>query len=65
MLISLLVAVLVLGLIYWLITLLPIPDPFKKIVLVVFIIICIIWVLNMFGMLGSGPWYGPGPHRLP
>lgn len=63
MLISLLVAVLVLGLIYWLITLLPIPDPFKKIVLVIFIIICIIMLLNMFGFIGT-PWYG-GHTRLP
>ena len=58
MLISLLVFALVAGLIYWLLTLLPIPDPFKRVVLVVFIIICIIYLLAYFVPL---PW--PSPHR--
>jgi hypothetical protein len=57
MLITLLVAVIVAGLIYWLLTMLPIPDPFKKIVLVIFIIICVIWLLSFSGLLGSGPYF--------
>ena len=63
MLISLLVAVIVIGLLYWLITLLPLPDPFKKIVVVIFILIVIIWLLGFTGILGSGPYWGG--HRLP
>lgn len=54
-LIGLLVAVLIIGLIYWLITLIPLPDPFKTIVLVIFIIIVILWLLSSFGVLGAGP----------
>ncbi len=54
-LVGLLVAVLIIGLIYYLITLIPLPDPFKTIVLVLFIIIVILWLLSSFGILGSGP----------
>jgi hypothetical protein len=64
MLISLLVAVVVIGLIWYLLTLLPIPDPFRTIVNVILILIVIIWLLGFAGML---PGYGPGWHsgRLP
>jgi hypothetical protein len=58
MLISLLVFVLVAGLIYYLLTLLPLPDPFKKIVTVIFIIICILWLLGYAGAWGPGPYWG-------
>jgi hypothetical protein len=58
MLIELLVAVIVAGLIWWLLTMLPIPEPFKKIVLVLFILICIIWLLGFSGLVSPG-WYGP------
>jgi hypothetical protein len=62
MLLSLLIAVLIAGLIYWLLTLLPIPDPFKKIVLVIFILICVIWLIGWLPM-GGGPYWHE--HRLP
>jgi len=52
-LVSLLVFAFVAGLIYWLLTMLPIPEPFKKFVLVIFIVICIIWLLGTF--LGGFP----------
>ena len=55
MLISLLVAVIVAGLIYYLLTLLPIPQPFKNIVMVLFIIIVIIWLLGFVGAF-PGNW---------
>ena len=57
-LISLLVFALVAGLIYWLLTMLPIPEPFKKFVLVVFIVICIIWLLGTFMGWAPMPHYG-------
>jgi hypothetical protein len=60
MLISLLVFALVAGLIYWLLTMLPIPDPFKRVVLVVFIIVCVIYLLGYLV-----PFQTWGPHRLP
>ena len=57
-LISLLVFALVAGLIYWLLTLLPIPEPIKKFVLAIFIVICIIWLLGTFVGGFSIPHYG-------
>jgi hypothetical protein len=63
MLIQLLVAVIVIGLIYWLLTLLPIPQPFKNIVTVIVVIICILWLLSFSGLLIS-PYWGH-PSRLP
>jgi hypothetical protein len=61
-LISLLVAVLVAGLIWYLLSLLPIPEPFRKVVLIIFILICVIYLLGYVGF-GGGPYWGP--HRLP
>ena len=58
MLIQLLVFALVAGLIYWLLTMLPIADPFKKIVLVIFIVICVIYLLGFLVPLGPG-WGWP------
>jgi len=63
MLVELLIAVIVAGLIYWLLTLLPIPAPFKNVVLVIFIIICVIWLLGWLPF-GGGPYWHSG-HRLP
>jgi len=60
MLIELLIAVLVIGLIYYLITMLPIPQPFKNVVTIIFIVICIIWLLSFIGAFGSGPYWGHG-----
>lgn len=52
-LISLLVAVLILGLLYYLITMLPLPAPFALAARVIFIVICILVLL----------WYfAPWPH---
>jgi hypothetical protein len=53
MLITLLIAVIVAGLIYWLLTMLPIPQPFKNVVMIIFIVICIIWLLGVSGIAGS------------
>lgn len=46
-LIGILVALVILGLIYWLITLLPLPAPFKQVAMVILIIIAILWLANM------------------
>jgi hypothetical protein len=57
-LVDLLIIALVAGLIYWLLTLLPIPQPFKNVVMAIFIVICIIWLLGAaFGSF-------PTPHPL-
>jgi predicted membrane channel-forming protein YqfA (hemolysin III family) len=49
--ISLLVTVLILGLICSLIYMMPIAEPFRSIAIVVFIIICIIVLLNNTNLL--------------
>lgn len=55
MLISLLVAIIVLGLLYYIVTLLPLPEPFKKIALIIFILIAVLWLLSF---LPGVPWAG-------
>jgi hypothetical protein len=51
MLLELLIAVIVMGLLYWLVTLLPIPQPFKNIAIVIIVLICILWLLSFTGLL--------------
>jgi len=46
-LVNLLVAVIVFGLLFWLISFLPLPEPFGMIAYVVLVIIAVIWVINM------------------
>ena len=56
MLINLIVLCIVGGLIYYLITLLPLPDPFKLIVTCAVVLIMILVLVSMFwgGGIGSG-----------
>lgn len=58
MLISLLVAVIVIGIVYWIITLLPLPEPFKTIAIVIVLLICLFWLLGFVGVLGPSPYWG-------
>jgi hypothetical protein len=51
-LLTLLVAVLVIGIAYWVITLVPLPPPFKQVALVICALILLIWVLNIVGVVG-------------
>jgi len=53
LLFSLLIALIVVGIIYWIATLLPIPEPFKKIALALCLLILLIWVLNIVGIGSS------------
>ena len=60
-LVNLLIFVVVAAVVYWIFTLLPLPQPFKNIILVILLLILLLWVLSMFGVLGSfGPVY---PYR--
>jgi hypothetical protein len=58
--IRILVLLIVLGLVVWLTTLLPLPQPFHTLIWV-FVILCLIWeVLAMAGFVKSFvPWNGP------
>ncbi|KAA1015978.1 hypothetical protein FVF58_01095 [Paraburkholderia panacisoli] len=53
LLVSILVALLILGLIFYLISLIPLPPPFALAARVVFIVICILVVLYI-----ASPWFG-------
>lgn len=53
LLIWILVLCLIAGLIWYVIGMMPIPQPFKNVVVIVFCIILIIVLLNMMGMLGG------------
>jgi hypothetical protein len=46
-LISLLVLVIIMGLVWWIIGMLPIPEPFKNVVVVIFAVICLIYLISM------------------
>ena len=53
---SVLVMVIVLGLIYWIITLLPLPEPFKQIAIVIVVVICLLYLLGiLFGFATPFP----------
>ena len=54
MLISLLIIVIVVGLLLYLVRMLPIDAQFKNIALVLVIVIAIIWLLNVAGMIPHG-----------
>ena len=60
---SILVLVIIMGLIYWVITLLPLPEPFKQIAVVIVVIICLLYLLSMlFGYAGPLPVFRHGYH---
>lgn len=50
--ISLIIALVILGLIYWAVSLIPLPEPFPAIIRVVFILIAVIYLLQAFGVTG-------------
>jgi hypothetical protein len=59
---SLLVMVIILGLIYWIVTLLPLPAPFKNVALVIVCVICLLYLLSiLFGVAPAFPvhYYRP------
>lgn len=54
-LIQILIAVLILGLLYYLVTLIPLPPPLALIARVAFVIVCILILVGLF-------WYPAGVH---
>lgn len=60
------VVLVVAGLIYWILTLIPLPPPFPRIIQVVVIVGVVLWLLSVFvPMLGGGASFGhlSGPCR--
>lgn len=58
LLIQLVVFLVIGGLIYYLVTLLPLPEPIKTIVMVLMVLILIIFLLNAMGTFGGFAWRG-------
>lgn len=54
MLVTLLVMIIVIGLLLYLVRMLPIEEPFKTYAVVVVIVIAIIWLLSITGLLPRG-----------
>lgn len=53
LLVNLIILLVVMGLIYWLVTLIPLPEPFPNIIRVLAIIACVLVVLGvLFGGVG-------------
>jgi hypothetical protein len=52
LLISLLILVLVISIIFWVLTMIPIPQPFANIVKVILVLICLIYLLGMLPGVG-------------
>ena len=57
-LISIIVALVVIGLVLWLVDLLPIDGTIKQIIKVLTIVFVILWILQGFG------WFGLGAIRI-
>jgi uncharacterized Tic20 family protein len=52
--ISLIVYLVIFGLIWWLVSMLPLPSPVAQIVRVLFVILLILIVLSVFGIIPGG-----------
>ncbi len=52
LLVHVLIVALILGVVFWAVTLLPLPHPFGLILRVVLAVVAIIWLINL--LLGSG-----------
>lgn len=50
--ISLIISIVILGLVYWAVSFIPLPEPFPVIVKVLFIIIAVLLILSAFGIGG-------------
>ncbi len=56
LLISLLVMVIVLGVVYYIITLLPLPQPWKNIAIILFLLIALLLFLSYVGVIPDNGW---------
>ena len=59
LLIHIVIVLVVLGLLYWLLTLIPLPEPFPRIIQVVVIVIAVLYVLSV--LLPYAGFGGPSP----
>lgn len=57
MLVSLIITLVILGLILYLIELLPIDGAIKTIIRILVIVICILYAIRALGFVGGGPYW--------
>jgi hypothetical protein len=55
LLIHMLIVLIVLGLVYWVFTLIPLPQPIKQIATVIIVVICALWLIYMLLPLADAP----------
>jgi hypothetical protein len=54
--ITLIITLAIIGFLLWLVlTYIPMPEPFKRIILIIVVFAVVLWLLYGFGLLGSGP----------
>ena len=52
-LISLILVLALVGFLLWLVlTYIPMPEPFKKVILVLVVIVLVLWLLQLLGLVG-------------
>jgi hypothetical protein len=59
--IELIVALVIVGVLLYIVTLIPMDATIKKIITVVVILLVVLWILQAFGIIGGGPLF---PKRL-
>lgn len=59
LLINILIIVLVLGVAWWVCTLIPLPPPFLTIVQVIIVVIALILVIKLLLGVTGASWHGP------
>ena len=52
-LLTLLIAVVVAGLFFWIVQMIPLPQPMKQIAQVLVVLMLLLWILNIVGVLGT------------
>lgn len=52
-LVTLLIALVIASIVYWIVSMIPLPQPFKNIVLAVLGLIFLLWLLSYFGIFGD------------
>jgi hypothetical protein len=59
LLVSVLIACIIFGLLYWLITMIPLPAPFAQVARVILAVIFVIWIIYvLLGLTGGSLGYG-------
>lgn len=55
-LVTLLIILIVGSVLYWVVSMIPLPQPFKNIAMVIVALILLVWMLNALGVVGATPW---------